>query len=648
MKSCNAKILDLFYNATNTGRIVKPEAIGRFGDNNDGLVIELSWRVHHETIIDAKFRAFANPNAIAICSLMTSNFVGKTLEEVMNIDESVIEQELGELLPEYLEVYDAVKEAMADAYNYYLKRFGRIEDAVDNQEDHSKVDNQEIIAFANVVEDDVDEFDEYQQEYSTENNTQTIFTFNTLDEKRGRGRPRKPVDENAVIELGEKRGRGRPRKPVDPNAIVEVGEKRGRGRPKKIIDESEIVEVGEKRGRGRPRKPVDENAVIELGEKRGRGRPRKIVDENEVVEVGEKRGRGRPRKPVDPNAIVEVGEKRGRGRPSKQPFKYNLPSDLDEVIGDEVVESLIGGSNDKDNNSDIIITENETVASNVNNTSSYIQTLNLSNQEDVIERSASISSNIEQFNHNVLEDDIYNTDFSNDMDEVVSEEDVINDEVDERRGRGRPRKEVSFEELEQLGEKRGRGRPRKPVDESAIIEESEKRGRGRPRKIVDETNEESHEKRGRGRPRNTQPINSLTRSLSPTSHVMGMHNTQDIVFASKNVTTTNININVTKTTETNDKVDEYSHNINISKVEQNSNVAKPINMFKDEIDESEVKLSQDNQPELKSNNTFEQNFDIENDFEVEEDFDEVDTSKVKDEAPKGGIEDLLKALLEED
>ena len=89
----------------------------------------------------------------------------------------------------------------------------------------------------------------------------------TKNEKRGRGRPRKPVDPNAPAKII--RGRGRPRKPVDPNA------------PAKII-----------RGRGRPRKPVDPNA------------PAKII-----------RGRGRPRKPVDPNAPAKI--KRGRGRPRK-------------------------------------------------------------------------------------------------------------------------------------------------------------------------------------------------------------------------------------------------------------------------------------------------------------------------------------------
>ena len=65
-----------------------------------------------------------------------------------------------------------------------------------------------------------------------------------MEEKRKRGRPRtRFVDENQP-----KRARGRPRKPVDPNAIKE---KRPRGRPRKEIDETQIKP---KRPRGRPRK----------------------------------------------------------------------------------------------------------------------------------------------------------------------------------------------------------------------------------------------------------------------------------------------------------------------------------------------------------------------------------------------------------
>ncbi len=72
------------------------------------------------------------------------------------------------------------------------------------------------------------------------------------------------------IKTEVKRGRGRPRKPIDPELANRP--KRGRGRPRKPIDPE--LANRPKRGRGRPRKPIDPELANRP--KRGRGRPRKI------------------------------------------------------------------------------------------------------------------------------------------------------------------------------------------------------------------------------------------------------------------------------------------------------------------------------------------------------------------------------------
>jgi len=116
-----------------------------------------------------------------------------------------------------------------------------------------------------------------------------------LEEKRGRGRPRKnPIEQteskpaNDVPLLEEKRGRGRPRKnPIEQqikpaNDVPLLEEKRGRGRPRKNpIEQTES-------------KPDNDFPLLE--EKRGRGRPRKTVEleiqtklkENHIVDINEK------------------------------------------------------------------------------------------------------------------------------------------------------------------------------------------------------------------------------------------------------------------------------------------------------------------------------------------------------------------------
>lgn len=71
--------------------------------------------------------------------------------------------------------------------------------------------------------------------------------------KKKRGRPRKSLIDGEVINY-EPKPRGRPRKPVDENA--EPKEKRGRGRPRK--NPVDVVVDENKKGRGRPRKDLVE------------------------------------------------------------------------------------------------------------------------------------------------------------------------------------------------------------------------------------------------------------------------------------------------------------------------------------------------------------------------------------------------------
>lgn len=694
MKSCSRKILELFYNANHSGRIVKPDAIGRVGENDEGLVIELSWKVANEVIVDAKFRAFGNPNAIAITSLVTDKLIGKTVSEALDIGESVLLDELDELRPEYIEVFDVVKLAIENTYANYLKH-------QDRKTAQSVDSNLYEPAEDSVVEVEPEgEQTELQIQKYIEN---SIFTTTT---KAGRGRPRKIVEQSETVETGEKRGRGRPRKPIDETAIENTAEKRGRGRPRKIVAETAVEEVGEKRGRGRPRKPVDENAIVEIGEKRGRGRPRKPIDPNQVVEVGEKRGRGRPRKPVDESEIVEVGEKRGRGRPRKiveesetveigekrgrgRPRKENdaTPS-LSPAVKDEKpafgrlkIETLSTSqtqANEEKNkfvekliNNNVLVDDEDfgndydLFKSNIRNifTGQASRVTTSENEEETNElqdftrvdnaKQVENKPSIEPIIDTV--DDLYNPVEDEDEQEVdlfnhaEKEKDVAvfsstetAENVEAKRGRGRPRKIVDETVTIEAGEKRGRGRPRKPIDETAIEDTTEKRGRGRPRKIVDESEiEEVGEKRGRGRPKkivdDTAPVetmgekrgrgrprvNSLTRSLISNTGVSHLNNTQDIVFASKNVTTTNINLNITKTTT------EHTEQIGEAPVTKYSMEQAKMEIPQPEIDVEDI----DNEVD-EDNNII--------------DTEEIDASNIKDEAPSGGIADLLKALLNDD
>ena len=603
MKSCNRKILELFYNAKHSGRIMKPDAIGRFGENDEGLVIELTWRVIGGVIADAKFRAFGNPNAIAIASLMTGSIIGKSIEDALAIDEQVIIDALDEFRPEYLEVYDVMRECISDAYNNYIKRQERkeyteevlIDDYIPAQQDEN-LDEQDV------------------QDYIAKQVQREIrMTTTEGSASRGRGRPRKEVDPNAEVVETVKRGRGRPRKEVDPNAVVEIGPKRGRGRPRKEVDPNAIVVVGEKRGRGRPRKVVEESIetisvqqvvltqnlndeesfnsnvkaeenVIEHDiEQTQNIADTQHISQTEVVETV-KRGRGRPRKQTEEVFKIVMGEKRGRGRPRKE-VKYNFPTDLDEVEYDEDMEELINGSNYAKYESE----------QSVNNE------INTIYEEDV--DSDSVVKDQPKSSGSILDDDFddnYDL-FKSNIRNILSGKEV----------KSAPEKVVTSNSIShevEVNTENGR----------EIVQE--KRGRGRPKKEFASNT---------GRINTPASASSITRSLSPNG--MPSHNTQDILFASKNVTTTNIN--TAKSTTTESQVVRYSISEVKKEVEVSIPKQEPINDEEIEIEPVEV------------NTKF---ADFEDDFDDME-VDEVseDSSKIKDEAPAGGLSDLLKALLDD-
>ena len=128
------------------------------------------------------------------------------------------------------------------------------------------------------------------------------------------------------------------------------------------------------------------------------------------------------------------------------------------------------------------------------------------------------------------------------------------------------------------------------------------------------------------------------------------------MFASKNVTTTNININVTKTTTRTDDeqtISDYSKNINISSIKENSTIATPASTLEFEDEEIEIEPVKENANNFSGlgYNPIDENDEFDNQDDYDEDNDdideEIDASHIKDEAPKGGLEDLLKALLDD-
>lgn len=91
------KVLELFRNPKNQGRIEDPSAEARAGSLACGDMIAIYLKVKDEKIEDAKFESYGCAANIASASIMTEKIKGKSLEEAWKITWKEISDELGGL-----------------------------------------------------------------------------------------------------------------------------------------------------------------------------------------------------------------------------------------------------------------------------------------------------------------------------------------------------------------------------------------------------------------------------------------------------------------------------------------------------------------------------------------------------------------------
>ena len=93
------KVLELFREPKNLGRIDDADAFAQAGSPACGDVISIYLRIRDGVIEDAKFESYGCAANIAAASVLTEIVKGKSLEEAWNIDWQQIADELGGLPP---------------------------------------------------------------------------------------------------------------------------------------------------------------------------------------------------------------------------------------------------------------------------------------------------------------------------------------------------------------------------------------------------------------------------------------------------------------------------------------------------------------------------------------------------------------------
>ncbi len=118
------KVIELFQNPKNVGRMENPDVVVQEGDPTCGDTIQLSLKFKEDIIEDAKFLSFGCAANIATGSVLTEAIKGKTIEEAREITMKDLEDELGGLPP--VKIHCAklatrvLERALKEALNEYI------------------------------------------------------------------------------------------------------------------------------------------------------------------------------------------------------------------------------------------------------------------------------------------------------------------------------------------------------------------------------------------------------------------------------------------------------------------------------------------------------------------------------------------------
>ncbi|MGB3996551.1 MAG: iron-sulfur cluster assembly scaffold protein, partial [Acetomicrobium sp.] len=79
------KVIDLFMNPKNVGRIDDADGVGEVGNPVCGDIMKIYLKIENARIVDVKFETFGCAAAIATSSMVTEMVKGKTLQEALKI-----------------------------------------------------------------------------------------------------------------------------------------------------------------------------------------------------------------------------------------------------------------------------------------------------------------------------------------------------------------------------------------------------------------------------------------------------------------------------------------------------------------------------------------------------------------------------------
>ena len=113
------KVLDHFHNPRNSGALEDANVVVQAGDPECGDALVFFIRIEAETVRDIKFLIKGCGAAIATSSIATELVMGKSLDEVLELDDLKIAQALGGLPEEKMHCSNMAASALHAAVRQY-------------------------------------------------------------------------------------------------------------------------------------------------------------------------------------------------------------------------------------------------------------------------------------------------------------------------------------------------------------------------------------------------------------------------------------------------------------------------------------------------------------------------------------------------
>jgi len=118
----NGTLQEHYRNPRNAGCMADADGRGRSMNLVSGDVIEITLKVEAGWIVDARFKSFGSPAAIAVSSLLTETVKGREIGEAIALLSQVLGELEGDLSTAELQCVVLVKDAFQDALDDYRRR----------------------------------------------------------------------------------------------------------------------------------------------------------------------------------------------------------------------------------------------------------------------------------------------------------------------------------------------------------------------------------------------------------------------------------------------------------------------------------------------------------------------------------------------